>query len=143
MFISACGGHSFIHWILARRRRCTNIEIIFVNDQKPEVIYTLKQKHVVIRIAHMEIKNKNRFLVIPTPHFASRVMSGARTQLYLVGFTLLGGALGFYVEERVESHYKQRRFEAFEAAYEARGGRRKGRGGGEDLEVGASSSSSR
>ena len=73
----------------------------------------------------------------------SRVMSGARTQLYLVGFTLLGGALGFYVEERVESHYKQRRFEAFEAAYEARGGHRKGRGGGEDLEVGASSSSSR
>jgi|TARA_B100001142_G_C14097469_1_gene563875 hypothetical protein len=70
-------------------------------------------------------------------------MSGARTQLYLVGFTLLGGALGFYVEERVESHYKQRRFEAFEAAYEARGGHRKGRGGGEDLEVGASSSSSR
>ena len=70
-------------------------------------------------------------------------MSGARTQLlYLVGFTLLGGALGFYVEERVESHYKQRRFEAFEAAYEARGGHRKGRGG-EDLKVGASSSSSR
>jgi hypothetical protein len=29
----------------------------------------------------------------------------------------------------VESHYKQRRFEAFEAAYEARGGHRKGRGG--------------
>ena len=87
-------------------------------------------------------KNKNRFLVIPTPHFASRVMSGARTQLYLVGFTLLGGALGFYVEERVESHYKQRRFEAFEAAYEARGGRKKSRGG-EDLKVGASSSSSR
>ena len=92
----------------------------------------------------MEIKNKNRFLVIPTPHFASRVMSGARTQLYLVGFTLLGGALGFYVEERVESHYKQRRFEAFEAAYEARGGHRKGRGGEEeDLKVGASSSSAR
>ena len=88
-------------------------------------------------------KNKNRFLVIPTPHSASRVMSGARTQLYLVGFTLLGGALGFYVEERVESHYKQRRFEAFEAAYEARGGHRKSRGGGEDLKVGASSSSSR
>tara|TARA_B100000482_G_scaffold176186_1_gene145827 strand:+ start:73 stop:282 length:210 start_codon:yes stop_codon:yes gene_type:complete len=69
-------------------------------------------------------------------------MSGARTQLYLVGFTLLGGALGFYVEERVESHYKQRRFEAFEAAYEARGGHRKGRGG-ENLKVGGSSSSSR
>ena len=80
-------------------------------------------------------------MVIPTPHFASRVMSGARTQLYLVGFTLLGGALGFYVEERVESHYKQRRFEAFEAAYEARGGRRKGRGGEEELEVGSFSSS--
>ena len=69
-------------------------------------------------------------------------MSGARTQLYLVGFTLLGGAVGFYVEERVESHYKQRRFEAFEAAYEARGGRKKSRGGA-DLKVGASSSSSR
>ena len=55
---------------------------------------------------------------------------------------MLGGALGFYVEERVESHYKQRRFEAFEAAYEARGGRKKSRGG-EDLKVGASSSSSR
>ena len=51
---------------------------------------------------------------------------GGRTQLYLVGFTLLGGALGFYVEERVESYYKQRRFEAFEAAYERR------RGAGED-----------
>ena len=49
-------------------------------------------------------------------------MSGGRTQLYLVGFTLLGGALGFYVEERVESYYKQRRFEAFEAAYERRRG---------------------
>ena len=47
---------------------------------------------------------------------------GGRTQLYLVGFTLLGGALGFYVEERVESYYKQRRFEAFEAAYERRRG---------------------
>ena len=88
-----------------------------------------------------KLKIKMRFLVIPTPHFASRVMSGARTQLYLVGFTLLGGALGFYVEERVESHYKQRRFEAFEAAYEARGGHRKSRGGEEDLKVGASSSS--
>lgn len=49
-------------------------------------------------------------------------MSGGRTQLYLVGFTLLGGALGFYVEERVESYYKQRRFEAFEAACERRRG---------------------
>lgn len=51
-----------------------------------------------------------------------RPMSGGRTQLYLVGFTLLGGALGFYVEERVESYYKQRRFEAFEAACERRRG---------------------
>ena len=47
-------------------------------------------------------------------------MAGGNRQLLLVGFTLVGGALGFYVEEKVESYYKEERFMRFEAAVRAR-----------------------
>lgn len=33
-------------------------------------------------------------------------MSGNNRHLLLIGFTLVGGAFGFYVEEKVESYYK-------------------------------------
>ena len=32
----------------------------------------------------------------------------------------MGGALGFYVEEKVEAYYKEERFKRFEAAVQAR-----------------------
>jgi hypothetical protein len=35
-------------------------------------------------------------------------MSGYNKQLLLIGFTLGFGALGFYVEEKVEAYYKVR-----------------------------------
>lgn len=41
-------------------------------------------------------------------------------QVLLVGFTLVGGALGFWIEEKVEAHYKEKRFNQFEAAVLAR-----------------------
>jgi hypothetical protein len=47
-------------------------------------------------------------------------MAGGNRQLLLVGFTLVGGALGFYVEEKVEAYYKEERFKRFEAAVRAR-----------------------
>jgi hypothetical protein len=47
-------------------------------------------------------------------------MAGGNRQLLLVGFTLGFGALGFYVEEKVEAHYKEERFKRFEAAVQAR-----------------------
>ena len=40
-------------------------------------------------------------------------MAGNR-HLLLVGFTLLGGAVGFYVEDKVEAYYKEQRFRHFE-----------------------------
>lgn len=43
-------------------------------------------------------------------------MSGVNRQVLLVGFTLVGGALGFYVEEKVEAYYKEERFKRFELA---------------------------
>lgn len=48
--------------------------------------------------------------------FAVRSMSGVNRQVLLVGFTLVGGALGFYVEEKVEAYYKEERFKRFELA---------------------------
>ena len=51
---------------------------------------------------------------------ASWGMAGGNRQLLLVGFTLVGGALGFYVEEKVEAYYKEERFKRFEAAVQAR-----------------------
>ena len=53
-------------------------------------------------------------------------------QLLLIGFTLLGGALGFYVEEKAESHYKEERFRHFERAVLAK--RRERDGPGSDAE---------
>ena len=47
-------------------------------------------------------------------------MAGGNRQLLLVGFTLVGGALGFYVEEKVEAYYKEERFKRFEAAVQVR-----------------------
>ena len=52
-------------------------------------------------------------------------------QLLLIGFTLLGGALGFYVEEKVESHSEER-FRHFERAVLAK--RRERDGPGSDAE---------
>ena len=51
---------------------------------------------------------------------ASWGMAGGNRQLLLVGFTLVGGALGFYVEEKIEAYYKEERFKRFEAAVQAR-----------------------
>ena len=46
MFISACGGHSFIHWIWARRRRCINIaERLFLSLTKNQRLFILLNKN--------------------------------------------------------------------------------------------------
>ena len=69
-----------------------------------EVVRTRRRRPIFFTASHT---------AVTSPLRRGRGMAGNR-HLLLVGFTLLGGAVGFYVEDKVEAYYKEQRFRHFE-----------------------------
>lgn len=61
MFISACGGHSFIHWIWARRRRCTNIGLFLSMTKNQRLFILLNKNTSSVELPIWKLKIKTDF----------------------------------------------------------------------------------